>query len=111
MHRFSTRETRQSDYRFKFSLAYLIAPALIIIFWLLANSVSRDTASRQMESLQNAINKDILHCYAVEGYYPPSLDYLKEHYGLSYDEKSFVVDYHPVGNNIRPTVTILISGE
>ena len=49
-------------------------------------------------------------CYALEGFYPPDLEYLKEHYGLTYDESSFVVEYQPVAGNIRPDVTILEKG-
>jgi hypothetical protein len=43
----------------------------------------------------------------VEGTYPPSLEYLKEHYGLIYDEESYYIDYTAIGSNIMPDVTIL----
>ncbi|MBF1030306.1 MAG: hypothetical protein HXK91_08980, partial [Lachnospiraceae bacterium] len=39
--------------------------------------------------------------------YPPSLDYLKERYGLTYDESFFYVDYQPLASNLYPDVTVL----
>lgn len=88
-------------------LSYIAYVVLIVLFIYGVNSVGSGTIDRQEESLYNAIEKDIVHCYAVEGFYPPSLDFMKEHYGLTYDEKTFYVDYAPIGGNIHPDVTIL----
>jgi len=49
----------------------------------------------------------ISQCYAVEGCYPPSLEYLEQHYGLLYDEDSFFIDYEYYGSNLLPEVTVL----
>ncbi len=54
--------------------------------------------------------RSITHCYAVEGTYPSSLEYLKENYGLTYDETVFFVDYQTIGSNILPDVTIIERG-
>ena len=51
--------------------------------------------------------RNITACYATEGRYPESLAYLKEKSGLSYDEKTFFVDYIVRGSNLRPEVTII----
>ena len=80
---------------------------LIICFIGGINSVSETTKSKQLESLETALNRSITQCYAVEGVYPPSLTYLKEHYGLFYDEAAFLVDYQPIGSNLYPDVTVL----
>lgn len=109
MHRFTTNETKYSDKKSKTKYLYIICPVLLIIFVMLISSIDASTVDHQRESLQNAINRDILHCYAVEGYYPPSLEYMKQHYGLVYDETLFFVDYQPVASNIRPDVTILVN--
>lgn len=82
--------------------------ALFILFYRGITSVSDTTAAKQMESLENALNRSITQCYAVEGAYPPSLEYIKEHYGLIYDEELFYVDYQPIGSNIMPDVTIML---
>ncbi len=92
-------------------LSYIAFVALLVLFLFGITSVNKTTIEKQQESLQTAIERDVLHCYAVEGCYPPSLDYIKEHYGLVYDEETFFVDYKPVGSNIMPDITILRMGE
>lgn len=72
--------------------------------------LSSSNNDRQEESLRSAMERDIIHCYALEGFYPPSLDYIKEHYGLTYNSSTFIVDYQPVGNNIYPNYTIIRKG-
>ena len=53
-----------------------------------------------------------MQCYAIEGRYPPSLEYMEEHYGLVYDKDIFFVDYQPIGSNLYPDVTVIsIGGE
>ena len=66
---------------------------------------------RQLESLENAIHQSIVYCYTLEGCYPESLEYMKEHYGLIYNEELFFVDYRLQGTNIMPDVTIIPRGE
>lgn len=108
MHRFTTNTNKTEYRRIPISFTALLAPVFLLIFWLLLNSIRQSTIERQQESLENAINRDIIHCYALEGYYPPSLSYMEEHYGLTYDKDLFFVDYQPIGSNIRPDVTILV---
>ena len=107
MNRFITKETKNDSRKNRIKLLYILAPVTLIAMFLLVDSVSNTTFEKQKESLEAAINRDVLHCYAVEGFYPPSLEYIKEHYGLNYNEERFVVDYHPVASNLRPNVVIL----
>ncbi|MBO5165899.1 MAG: hypothetical protein J6B90_04775 [Lachnospiraceae bacterium] len=80
---------------------------LFVIFYNSLQSVSETNIAKQQESLELALTRSITQCYAVEGAYPPDLEYIKEHYGLTYNEELFFVDYQPVGSNIMPDVTIL----
>ena len=91
----------------KLSLPLLGFILLFIVFIKGIASVSETTIDKQKESLTTALNRSITQCYAVEGTYPPSLDYLKDHYGLMYDENLFYVDYNAIGSNIRPDVTVI----
>ncbi len=88
-----------------FSVLFFV---LIIAAFLFGISfISSTSNSDQKQVLTDAVNKDIIHCYAIEGYYPPSLAYIEDHYGLTYDKSKYLVDYVPVGDNIMPSVTIL----
>lgn len=93
--------------KFFFWLPVLLFVFAVGIFLYGMESVSSTTAAKQKESLETALDRSITQCYAVEGMYPPDLTYLKNHYGLTYDEEVFFVDYTSYGSNLRPEVTVL----
>ena len=78
---------------------------IFALFFFGISHLSEDTVRRQKETLENALNRSITYCYAVEGAYPQSLDYLKTNYGITYNEDLFFVDYRISGANIFPDVT------
>lgn len=92
-------------------LSVLIFVLAAVIFICSVTSVSKGSVSAQRENLQSAINRAVIYCYAVEGTYPESLDYIKQNYGLVYDENLFYVDYKIRGANIFPDVTIIQTGD
>lgn len=105
MKRFSYRRETRSMPKFLLSLcAFLL---IMILFIQEISSFSDSTVRRQKESLEDAIMRDITYCYTIEGTYPESLGYLKENYGLTYDEDLFFVDYRVSGSNILPDVTVI----
>ena len=90
----------------------LFLSAALCILWIAAFSVlltqvSRNSETEQRTALEAALERDITGCYALEGAYPPDLDYLRQHYGLTWDERLFYVDYRPVASNIRPYYIII----
>lgn len=106
MYRFS----QGSKLKSKFSGIYVMILIFVVLFFVFLRSlgsITEDTLSRQEESLNVAINRSIVSCYCVEGTYPPSLQYLKDHYGLTYDDETFFVDYTAIGSNIYPDVTVI----
>ena len=90
-----------------FIIPTLVITFIVIFFYVGVSQISKSTAKKQEESLYTAIERDIVQCYSIEGIYPPSLEYLEEHYALVYDKSLFYVDYRPVASNIYPDVTIL----
>jgi len=94
-----------------FHIGITLFAAILLLFLYGISYVSSSTGDRQEASLINAMERNIVHCYAMEGFYPPSLSYMEEHYGLTYDETMFIVDYQPIGTNIYPDFTIIRKGE
>lgn len=88
----------------------LILAVFLTIFMMMAGTVRRNTTSDQEKYLTQALDHAITDCYALEGIYPPDLDYMKEHYGLIYDEDLFYVDYRPIASNIRPDYIVIPMG-
>lgn len=105
MSRFTYKKTPRTTPKFLLSVCVFLI--IFVLFVGGISSLSSGTRQRQKESLENAIMRGITYCYAVEGSYPESLDYLRENYGLTYDENLFFVDYRVLGSNILPDVTII----
>lgn len=84
-----------------------------ILFFLFTGlrSISETTQNEQHKATRQAIVRATVHCYAIEGSYPQSLDYLKERYGLAIDEKNYIVDYNCFASNLMPDITVLKRSE
>ena len=104
-HRFETSKSYSSSRNIIVSIAIFLI--IIFCFWLGISSVSGKASDQEKTTLLNAVNQNIVHCYAIEGAYPESLAYLKENYGLTYDDDRFYIDYQTLGSNIMPDVTII----
>lgn len=89
-----------------------IIPVLFFVFLLIlfirgVNSVADTTENKQIESLETALERSIAQCYAVEGSYPEDVNYLCNHYGLTYDHEKYMVNYTYYGSNIYPEYIVL----
>ena len=83
---------------------------LILTLLLFAAALSRLDAGRQdqgRQQLEEAVRRSAVSCYALEGAYPTSLDYLRQHYGLSYDGNRYSVHYTVIAANLMPDITVL----
>ncbi|MEG0898856.1 MAG: hypothetical protein RSD67_05020 [Oscillospiraceae bacterium] len=90
----------------------LLVPVLSIILVILAlfwgvDSISKTTQKEKIKSLEQAIRRSAVHCYATQGMYPESIKYLQEHYGITYDSKKYLVDYQVFASNIMPEITVV----
>ena len=58
-------------------------------------------------ALRETVERAARQCYVVEGFYPPSLDYLEENYGIQINTDEFSVVYDVFASNIAPSVRVL----
>lgn len=78
--------------------------------WLLSLSVSSLDARQRQEgrdTLEEAIRRAAVTCYAGEGIYPPTLAYLEKYYGLQVDTQRYTVYYEIFADNLMPDITVL----
>ena len=106
MDRFSDRKKRRSLPGFLVPLLVF----LVIFLFVFRGIVSISDTTAEKEMLEQTVYRDIVHCYASEGYYPSGIDYLKEHYGLTWNEERYWIDYQPIGSNLMPDVTVVKRG-
>ncbi len=92
------------------SSTLISAASFLIIFLLFLFAVSKMTKmgiNEQKQNLSDAIDKAVIQCYALEGRYPESFEYLQKYYGIIYDDDLFRVDYVIYGSNMKPDVMII----
>lgn len=88
-------------------LSVVLFLAVIVIFAYGVFSFSGKARSEGSETLKNAIARASVQCYAIEGRYPPSVEYLVENYGIQIDEKRYSVFYNGFASNVMPDITIV----
>lgn len=59
------------------------------------------------QTLRDGITRACVQCYAIEGRYPPSVQYLQEHYGVQIDEDRYYVFYDGFASNLMPDITVI----
>lgn len=88
------------------SSVLILAVCLYLFLVGMGKMVSR-TDAEQLDVLTQAIQRASVQCYAIEGRYPPSVEYLEEHYGLSIDREKYNVFYDGWASNIMPDITVI----
>lgn len=96
---------------YKFLLSILIFVLVIGAFVRGAVSFSGKARSEGDVTLRNAIARATVQCYAIEGRYPPSVEYLEEHYGIQIDRRRYHVFYEGFASNIMPDITVISAEE
>ena len=81
---------------------------LILICFLLALSrLSIGNTETQRQQLEDSIRRAAVACYATEGYYPPNVEYLQDHYGIQINDDRFSVYYEVFAENLMPDITVV----
>ena len=66
--------------------------------------------AEEAEMVREAIRNAAVTCYCIEGMYPETLAYLKDHYHLSYNENRFLVTYDAFASNQVPVIYVTEKG-
>ena len=107
MHLYERKERGKTKGYISFIVFFIIVALLFFTVFRLSDiSQTSDT-----KLLYRAINRAVVNCYAIEGRYPESLDYLVEKYGVIINDDRYVVHYDVFASNVRPSVRIIIKGE
>ncbi len=93
--------------KLKSVLLLLILAAVVLWFFTALGDVRQGADRQAHHQLEQALRRGAVACYASEGFYPPSLDYLCSHYGVHIDESRYVVFYEVEAENLMPHITVL----
>ena len=92
-------------HRKEIAIALLMAVILVGV-WLVVSRVDTAQSGAQTQFVYDAVHNAALTCYAVEGAYPEDLDYLREEYGLAYDQSRYMVTYDAFASNLVPEIYV-----
>ena len=90
--------------------ALLLALAAALCLMLLPR-LGRQIREDSRGAIRDAVLRSAMECYAVEGMYPESLDYLEQHYGLRVNHRDYIVSYEVFASNQPPDIRVLLKGE
>lgn len=89
----------------------IVLPVLLVcvlLFFLAAlGNLDDGRLDEGKAQLERALRRAAVACYASEGIYPPSLDYMSEYYGIQIDESRYFVIYDAFAENLMPDITVL----
>lgn len=90
-------------------ILFLFAVLLLAVFFLCkaVDKMERGQQTESLNQLDSSLRKAIMTCYATEGVYPPTIQYLKDNYGIQIDEDRFTVFYEIHGANLMPDITVM----
>ena len=83
------------------------ALAVLLCFMTAVRRLEQGRKAEGIEHLEEALRRTAVSCYAAEGFYPPSVDYMVQHYGLQYDERAYRVHYEIFASNLMPEITVV----
>ncbi len=85
---------------------------VLVLAVLLAGTLglSAGASERGAEATREAIERAAVLCYATEGFYPPGLSYIEEHYNVKVNRDKYVVWYDVFAYNVRPSIRVEIKG-
>jgi hypothetical protein len=98
--------------RRKSALASVLLPVLILVaiiaaFYMGINYLTQANEDESLDAIRTAITRATVQFYALEGRYPPSLDYLIEQFGLQLDQERYLIHFNVFASNIMPQITVL----
>ena len=84
-----------------------LGAAVLILFSLGLSRLEDGQHLEEKAILEDALRRTAVACYAAEGFYPPDVAYMQEHYGLQLDPDRFTVRYVLQASNLMPDITVL----
>jgi hypothetical protein len=90
----------------RFIIFIVVSIFILFIFVSGVKSISNDGNIKSIESMEEAIMKASITCYALEGSYPPNVDYLSQNYGIILDKDNYFYHYEITGSNLAPYIRV-----
>ncbi len=88
------------------ALSFVIAAAALIVAQVSLGRISLKASEQSLAEARNNVSRSVVLCYASEGVYPETIDYLEENYGLVLDRELYIYHYRALGGNLFPEINV-----
>ena len=88
----------------------LVIVVVLVAAVMLVNRIDTAQDTAETDIVRDAVKNAALTCYAVEGAYPDSVEYLREHYHLAYNEDRYMITYDAFASNMIPDIWVTERG-
>ncbi len=88
------------------ALSFVIAAAVLIAAQISLGRISLKANEQSLSEARDSVARSVVLCYASEGVYPQSIEYLEENYGLTLDRGLYIYHYRALGGNLFPEINV-----
>ena len=85
----------------------LILVAILSFFLSALYNLNDGRGQEDKKQLESALTRAAVACYAVEGAYPPNVQYLEDNYGIQINKTLYTVKYEVIASNLMPDITVI----
>ena len=78
---------------------------LMVIFG--QRQTEQSSRAEGLRILEDSVRRSVVMCYAVEGRYPDTIEYIEKNYGVHIDRSKYAVHYSIFASNLFPDITVL----
>jgi hypothetical protein len=80
--------------------------AIAVFAFVVLDRAAASSEEEALNAVRESITRAILSCYAYEGVYPDSIEYLEQHYNLIIDRDRYLIFYSKIGDNLMPNIQV-----
>ena len=84
---------------------FTVAIMVMVVFGL--RQTEESSRAEGLRILEDSLRRAVVMCYAIEGRYPESIEYVEEHFGVHIDRTRYAVHYRIFASNILPEITVV----
>ena len=85
----------------------LLLVAILGFFLSALSNLNDGRGQEDKKQLESALTRAAVACYAVEGAYPPNVQYLEDNYGIQINKTLYTVKYEVIASNLMPDITVI----
>jgi hypothetical protein len=100
----TTKKSRPVSFALIITVAGFVLLCAFVIFML--GNVAESSSEEALKAARDNIIRAAVSCYAIEGVYPESLQYLIDNYSLVVDLNRYNVHFERISDNLIPNIIV-----